>query len=239
MRRTLSTKYWKRANHRGDQILHAATNFIVWSAAKNRAALALEDLANIRKMYRRSRESKQGRDYRFQLNSWPYRKAYHMLQYKSAWKGVTFVRLTKSDTYGSSSRCSACGEKLHKPARGDVAHARILWCQTCKKLVDRDVNAVGTLSERGLARFASSHPLLPLLPSSSVGRSQQVASGVRDNEEEEEGERKEGLTREARKWNPPQTAVILRVDASKLLTRSFDREAGLSMENAILDQTKR
>src|SRR5712692_5406860 len=42
--RKLATKYWKRASHRTDQIMHAATNLIVDSAARTGAALALENL---------------------------------------------------------------------------------------------------------------------------------------------------------------------------------------------------
>ena len=44
IRRKLASKYWKRANHRADQILHAATNYIIDSATKESAALAMEDL---------------------------------------------------------------------------------------------------------------------------------------------------------------------------------------------------
>jgi IS605 OrfB family transposase len=130
VRRRLARKYWKRANHRTGQILHAATNWIVDSAAKNGAALAIEDLTDIRRMYRRG--NGQGADYRFRLNSWPHWRAKKMTEYKSAWKGVTVILLTKSETYGSSSTCPACGEKLHSPAKDDVEHARMLWCQRCK-----------------------------------------------------------------------------------------------------------
>jgi putative transposase len=47
IRRKLSRKYWKRASRRTDQILHAATNYIVEDASRNRAALAMEDLTGI------------------------------------------------------------------------------------------------------------------------------------------------------------------------------------------------
>jgi len=123
-----------------------------------------------------------------------------MLEYKSAWKGVATIPLTKSETYGSSSMHSSCGEKLHKPEKGDAVHKRMLWCQVCKIWTDRDVNAAIVLYHRGLARFASSHPR-------PKGRSQQALKG---------GEK--GLAGEAMKGNPTQT-VILRVDASKLAHR--------------------
>ena len=150
VRRRLARKYWRRANSRTDQVLHAAANFVVSAAAKDGAALALEDLAGIGKMYRRS--AGQGADYRFRLNSWPHWKTKQMLEYKAAWSGVTFLQLSKSDTQGSSSRCSACGERLHSPERGDAEHRRMLWCQNCGVWTDRDVNAALNLSARGLAR---------------------------------------------------------------------------------------
>ena len=195
IRRQLARKYWERANDKMNQMLHAATNFIVETASRNGAALALEDLTDIRRMYRRG--NGQGNDYRFRLNTWPYRKAKQMLEYKAVWKGVTIIPLTKSDTYGSSSECSACGEKLYNPEKGDVEHKRMLWCQKCKVWTDRDVNAALNLSKRGLARFVSSLPR-------PAGRSQQVA---------EAGEK--GLAAEALKGNETMTP-ILRVDASKL-----------------------
>src|SRR5208283_861744 len=101
VRRKLSRKYWSRANHRTDQMLHAATNFMIAIAARNGAAFALEDLTGVRKMYRRG--NGKGEDYRFRLNSWSHWKAKRMLEYKAAWKGLTVIPLTKSDTYGSSS----------------------------------------------------------------------------------------------------------------------------------------
>lgn len=193
--RKLASKYWRRANHRTDRILHGATNFVVGAAVRNGAALALEDLTDIRRMYRRG--GGQGSDYRFRLNAWPHWKAKRMLEYKARWKGVTTIQLTKSETYGSSSKCSACGERLRGPGKGDAEHVRMLWCQTCGRWTDRDVNAALNLSARGLARFASSLPR----PDS---RSQQVSLAE-----------EKGLAGEAMRGNPMRT-VILRVDASKL-----------------------
>jgi len=204
VRRQLARKYWKRASHRTDQLLHAATNYIVDSAAKNRAALAIEDLTGIRKMYRRG--NGKGADYRFRLNSWPHLRGKKMIGYKAAWKGVNIIPLTKSETYGSSSECPACGEKLQKPVKGDVAHARMLWCQKCKVWRDRDLVAVLNLSKRGLSRFASSRPR----SGEEESRSQASASSLEAGEE--------GLAGEAMKGNGT-TPLLLRVDASKLIRR--------------------
>jgi putative transposase len=203
LRRRLASKYWRRSTNRTNQILHAATNFMVDMALKNGAALALEDLTEIRKMYRKG--NGQGRDYRFRLNSWPYRRAYSMLEYKSAWKGVTMIPLTKAETYGSSSECASCGERLHGPAKGDAEHRRMLWCQSCKVWMDRDANAAINLSKRGLTRFVSS------LPRREGRRSQQVFPA---------GEK--GLAGEAVKGNEQTMVPILRVDASKSGLRPTD-----------------
>jgi putative transposase len=182
VRRKLASKYWSRARNRTNQTLHAATNFMVDRAVSHGAALALEDLTGIRKMYHRG--NRRGNDYRFRLNSWPYFRAHHMLEYKSAWKGVTMIPLTKAETYGSSSECSACGEKLRSPERDDAVHRRMLWCQRCKAWTDRDVNAALNLSKRGLARFTSSllqpagHEQQRTLP---VGEKGQADEAVRGN----------------------------------------------------------
>jgi putative transposase len=199
VRRKLASKYWRRATNRTNQMLHAATIFMMGRAVEDGASFVLEDLTDIRKMYRRG--NGQGTDYRFRLNSWPYSKAYRMLEYKSAWKGVTFVPLTKAETYGSSSECASCGERLHEPEREDAEHRRMLWCQSCKRWIDRDVNAALNLSTRGLSRFDSSLP-------SPAGRQQQVILLA--------GEK--GLAVEAVRGNGT-TTPILRVDASKLSGR--------------------
>ena len=195
MRRKLASKYWRRATNRTDQMLHGATSFIVESAVHGSAALALEDLTDIRKMYRRG--NGQGTDYRFRLNSWPHGKAHYMLDYKAVWNGVTMISLTKADTRGSTTECASCGERLHSPAKGDAKHGRMLWCQSCKAWMERDANAAINLSKRGLVRFASSLP-------QSQSRSQE--SNLAEDK---------GLAVEALKGNGT-TTPILRVDASKL-----------------------
>jgi IS605 OrfB family transposase len=173
-------------------------------ASKNGAALALEDLIGIRSMYRRG--NGRGEDYRFRLNSWPHWKAKQMLEYKAAWKGLATIQLTRSETYRSSSECSSCGEKLHRPAKDDAAHRRMLWCQTCKVWMDRDVNAALNLSARGRLRFDRSLP-------EPESRSQQADSVAMEK----------GEAGEAMRGNPTRT-VILRVDASKLSPESHRSE---------------
>ena len=206
IRRKLARKYWRRANHRTDQMLHAAANYVVDDAEKNRAALAVEDLTGIRRLYRRG--NGQGADYRFRLNSWPHRRAKRMLEYKAAWKGVTVIQLTKSETYRSSSTCSTCGERLRNPAKGDAEHGRMLWCQRCEGWIDRDVCAALNLSTRGRSRLDRS---LSRPEVGNEGRSQQATASL-------PSVGKKGLAGEAVTGNGT-TTLILRVDASKLIRR--------------------
>ena len=210
VRRNLARKYWRRADHRGDQLLHAAANYIVDVAAEDGAALAIEDLTGIRRLY--SRGNRQGPDYRFRLNSWPHWKAKKMIEYKAAWRGLTTIPLTRSETYGSSSRCSTCGEKLRSPARDDVVHKRMLWCQACSKWIDRDVNAPLNLSTRGRSRFDRSLPFRSEPQEEVETRSQQATASSNPVGKEE------GLAGEAVTGNGT-TTLILRVDASKLTPR--------------------
>ncbi len=156
IRRRLAQKYWKKANDRTNQMLHRATNQIVEEARSTGAAIALEDITGINKMYRKG--NGKGRDYRFRMNTWPHRKSYEMLGYKAATKGVAVVKLTRGETRGSSSIHSTCGEKLRRPERKDLRHRRHLWCSRCEAWVHRDGNAVDNLADRGLSRLASSLP---------------------------------------------------------------------------------
>ena len=206
IRRRLARKYWGRAHHRKDQILHAATNSIVDEASRNNAAIALENLTGIKRLYQRG--SGQGADYRFRLNSWPHWKAKKMLEYKAAWRRVRFIQLAKSETYGSSSVCSTCGERLRSPSQGDVDHKRMLWCTKCKVWKDRDVNAALNLSERGRSRLDRSLSLPGVKEESG---SQQVAVPLTPVG-------KKGLAGEAMTGNGT-TTLILQVDASKLIRR--------------------
>jgi len=209
IRRRLARKYWTRANHRTNSLMHAATNLVIETASRNRAGIAVEDLTGINKMYQRG--NGQRTDHRFRLNSWPHWRAKKMLEYKAAWNGVTLIKLTKSETYGSSSECSACREKLDSPEKGDAEHGRMLWCQACGRWIDRDVNAALNLSTRGLSRFASSRPK----SQEEEGRSQQADFTSSES-------REKGLAGEAVKGNGTKT-LILRVDASKLIRRREPR----------------
>lgn len=98
-------------------------------------------------MYQRG--NYQGRNYhRLMNNHWQYSKIKTMIEYKAAWKGIPVIHLTKSETRGTSSICSMCGQSL----QGSKDKTRQLWC----KKFDRDLVAVMNISHRGWVRFAHS-----------------------------------------------------------------------------------
>jgi putative transposase len=194
IRRRIASKYWRRAGNKNKQMLHAVANFAIELATRNGAALALEDLTGIRKMYRRN--NGQSSDYRFRMNSWPYGKVYQILSYKCKWNGLTLIPLTIAETNKSSSVHCRSGESLHVPSGDDSVRRRLLWCQHCEVWVDRDANAALNLSTRGLSRFDSSLPW--------------------DMGSEPRNPKEEGLASEAMRGNGTMIP-ILRVDASKLL----------------------
>jgi hypothetical protein len=110
---------------------------------------------------------------------------------------LSMIPLAKAETCCSSSKCSTCGEKLHGPERGDAEHSRMPWCRPCKTWIDRDINAALNLSERGLARFASS-----LRRPASRSQQAHLLAGEK------------GPAGGAARGNPAKTS-ILRVDAGK------------------------
>jgi hypothetical protein len=120
------------------------------------------------------------------------------LCYSEEVESNTVIPLTRAETYGSSSKCASCGERLHNLAEGDAEHRRMLWCQRCRVWVNRDVNAAIVLSQRGRLRFDRSL-------SQRAGRQQHNLLA---------GEK--GLAVEAVKGNEQTTVPILGVDASKL-----------------------
>ncbi len=185
VRRELASKYSRRRRSRTSYLVHTVTKHIVEEAYNHRQAIVLEDIVGIRNLFRRSnRRSKGLRD---RLNSWMFREPQRQVEYKAAWKGVLVIHLTKSETRGTSTRCPRCGERL----QSEKQRGRNVWCQTCKRWMDRDVVAAMNLSQRGRLRFDRSLP----------------------------HEGAEGEAVEAMKRNAETGPLILRVDASKLAER--------------------
>lgn len=154
IRKQISAKYGKRRSDRTKQILHIITKAIVQSAKVNRQAIVFEEIKGIRKLY--CRGNGQGRTYRAKMNSWPFGEAKRQTEYKAAWEGVPVIVLSRNETRGTTMDCPRCGERLQEPVRGDMNHYRQLWCNVCKRWMDRDEVAVLNISWRGWVRFAQS-----------------------------------------------------------------------------------
>jgi putative transposase len=152
--------------------------------------MAFEDIRRIRKLYQKG--NYQGHAYRSRLNNWSFAEIKRLIGYKAAWEGVPVIQLSVKETRGTSQLCPRCGKKITQVDR----RTRQLWCDECKRWMDRDVVAVMNLSIKGRAFLSS------------------VGEGV--------FERPEGLADEAMKGNP-EMPVILRVDASKLSFRHKPR----------------
>ncbi len=147
VRRRIAAKYGQRRRNRTGYLLHSITRHIVTEAARQREVLVLEEIRGIRRLYRKG--NWQGRAFRAKMNGWSFGEAQRQIEYKARWTGLPIIRLTRSQTAGTSSTCPRCGERL----QSDKHHARQLWCQECGVWMDRDVVAVVNLSRRGRLRF--------------------------------------------------------------------------------------
>jgi putative transposase len=150
VRTRLYAKYGGRRKNRINQLLHHVSRQIVRLTRENKSAIAFEDIRHIRKLYQRG--NNQGRAYRGRLNSWSFAEIKRQIEYKATWEGVPIIQLSVKDTRNTSKLCPRCGKKITQVDR----KSRQLWCDQCKRWMDRDVVAAMNLSIKGLARFASS-----------------------------------------------------------------------------------
>ncbi len=154
IRRIISSKYGTRRRERSKRIQHLISKDIVKNAREQKKAIVFEDIRNIRNMYKKG--SGQGRAYRGMMNNWEYSETKREIEYKAAWEGVPIIHLTRKETRGTSLDCVGCGERLQEPLKNDVQHKRQLWCEKCKRWLDRDHVAVMNISHRGWLRFSQS-----------------------------------------------------------------------------------
>ena len=70
------------------------------------------------------------------------------LKYKAEWYGRELLEIDR--WFPSSKRCSCCGH-IHN---GLKLSDRIWWCPSCKKMLDRDINAAKNILTVGLAELA-------------------------------------------------------------------------------------
>ncbi len=184
IRRQIASKYGKRRGERVKRIVHEVTKRIVQDARTNKQVLVFEEITGIRNLYRKG--NGQGRAFRGRMNSWPFQEVKRQIEYKASWEGIPVITLTRSETSGTTMDCPRCGERLQASIQGDREHHRQLWCERCRRWMDRDLTAVLNISRRGRVRFARS---------STEGEAVEAVKGNAEHEGE---------------------PLILRVDASKL-----------------------
>jgi putative transposase len=76
---------------------------------------------------------------------------FHMLEYKSLWKGKHLVKVSKF--FPSSKKCSKCGYVN----KGLTLSDRMWSCPECRTVHDRDINAAVNIRDEGIRIFKDSY----------------------------------------------------------------------------------
>lgn len=139
IRKCIFGKYGGKQRNGVNQILHNVSKQIVEQAEKKRLGIVMENLKGIRRLYRKG--NGQGRRFRGRMNSWSFYELQRQVEYKARWKGLPIIYVSPQKT---SSNCAICGSKILECTERQV------YCQTCNKSVDRDVNAAKNILARGL-----------------------------------------------------------------------------------------
>lgn len=150
IRKRIATKYGQRRKNRINQLLHHVSKQVVKEAKDSRSAIAFENITHIRRLYRRG--DGKGAHYRGRMNSWSFAEIKRQIEYKAAWEGVPIIQLSVTETRGTSQLCPRCEKKMTQVDR----KTRQLWCDYCKRWMDRDVVAAMNLSIKGRSRFERS-----------------------------------------------------------------------------------
>jgi putative transposase len=157
IRKKIASKYGKRRRNRVDQLLHHVSKWVVTEAKQEKTAIAFEKLTYIRRLYQKG--NYQGRNCRSKLNSWSFAEIKRQIEYKAAWQGVPIIQLSTSQTRGTSQLCPRCGKRIQEADYKDVLHKRQLWCDKCKRWMDRDVVAAMNIGRKGAEVFQRSKGL--------------------------------------------------------------------------------
>lgn len=142
----IAAKLGERQTHRVRQIINRISKDIVENAAREKTAIAFENLKGIRKLYRKG--NGQGTKYRGKLNGWPFYELQRQVEYKARWVGIPVILV---DPKRTSQLCPKCGKKL----QSDRQRRRDLWCSSCERWQDRDIVAAMNIAHKGLVRFAN------------------------------------------------------------------------------------
>jgi len=147
------SKYGKRRRDRITQLLHHVSKAVVQKAKQEKSVIVVEDIRRIRQLYQRG--NYQGSFYRGRMNSWSFAEIKRQIEYKAAWEGIPVIQLSVKDTRGTSQLCPRCGKKITQVDR----RTRQLWCDYCKRWMDRDVVAAMNVGMKGAEVFQRSKGL--------------------------------------------------------------------------------
>ena len=143
--RIIAKKYGDRSRNRTDQIIHSVSNDIVREAVENREAIVLENIKGLKDITHRG--DYRGADYRFIFhNAFPYGRFQNTVTYKAESRGIQVIELTRKETGGTSSSCTVCGSETQ------VVPGRLVYCNSCDSISDRDVTAYIDIALRGRIR---------------------------------------------------------------------------------------
>jgi putative transposase len=139
IKKQLFAKYGRLETNHVNSLLHNVSANIVLQAKLRRQAIVMEDLRDIRRLYRKGKGHRA--NYRFLMNRWSYGELQRQIQYKADWNGIPVIYVTP---HGTSARCSMCGHRVLPEEN------RKLHCANCGLTIDRDVNAARNIAARGL-----------------------------------------------------------------------------------------
>jgi len=116
-----------------DDLLHKISREIVNRAKEENAVIVLGDLKGIRKQDK-------GRKFNRKLNSFPYYRLSHFIEYKATWEGIAVVKINEANT---SKLCSRCGSQgLRRNGK--------FFCPKCKVELNADYNGALNILKRAL-----------------------------------------------------------------------------------------
>lgn len=159
----LMQKYSKREKNKAMDIMHKITTMIVRELASIRSGAILEDLRNIK-----DRVLNGSKDLNRKLSKWNCRMFQSMLEYKLKWFGLPVKYVNPAN---SSKTCPVCSGSL-------VAYRdRLMKCESCGFIQDRDVVAVLNLRMWGLGVAPNGgEPLRVMYPKADVRSSMRTSA---------------------------------------------------------------
>ena len=144
-------EFWKerqrRLSNRTRQYIHRISRDIVDNAVRKKAAIIMEDLKGIRRLYKNG--NGRGKKYRRRMNGWQFYELQRQIEYKAAWAGLPVGFVNPKRT---SKQCPKCGKNLQE----DLSHRRKMLCNNCGLFMDRDIIAAMNISRKLPIRFGGS-----------------------------------------------------------------------------------